>query len=473
MLKLPDLLIVEDDDGLHSQYSWALKKDYVVHFSTDRVSAISDFRKIRPAVVLLDLGLPPDPSNASEGLATLREILEVEPLTQVVILTGSEQRSHALDAVAMGASDFQSKGISNDDLKFALQRAYRMHSLQVENDKLKKQSLPSGNGVIGEHPHFIEALKRTEKIAATSVSALLLGESGVGKEVFAQHLHAKSGRKGDFVAINCAAIPAELLESELFGHEKGAFTSAHQLSIGKIERANGGTLFLDEIGDMPLVLQAKLLRFLQEREIERIGGKKSIQVDVRVVCATHRDLAEMAKKKDFREDLFYRISEVSVNIPALRMRGNDIKLLANYFLQQCVSEFSGSATRFSDDAVAAMMLYSWPGNIRELQNKIKSAVIMSERSLIYAKDLYISTKENQLFLPETWLNDVENRDLSDIISLADARKAAETRALFKAYQKSQGNICVAAESLGITRPTFYAIANKHGLFLNRQEGKPE
>lgn len=467
MFGLPNLLIVEDDEGLHTQYTWALKKYFAVHFATNREQAILNFNKLKPHVVLLDLGLPPDESNASEGLAVLQEIMSIQPLTQVVVITGSEQRQHALDAVAMGAVDYQSKGIKNEDLLFALNRAFKMYSLQSENEMLKKKRFTASDGVIGEHPSFFSALKRAEKIAPTAISALLLGESGVGKEVFAKRLHDASGRKGNFVAINCAAIPAELLESELFGHEKGAFTSAHQASIGKIERADKGTLFLDEIGDMPLVLQAKLLRFLQEREIERIGGKKAIPVDVRVVCATHRDLQSMAKEKSFREDLFYRISEITINIPALRQRGNDIKLLANYFLQVYVSEFGLSQIRFSDDAYAAMMLYSWPGNIRELQNKIKSAVIMAEKSTIFAKDLSINTKDNQLFLPDTWLNEHSERERTEIVPLDDVRRAAESRALFKAYQKFNGNIKAASDALGITRPTFYAIANKHELFLSK------
>lgn len=469
MLVLPHLLIVEDDEGLHTQYNWSLKKDYILHFAVNREQAISTFNKIRPAVVLLDLGLPPDEANATEGLAVLEEIIRIQPLTQVVVITGSEQKQHALDAVSLGAADYQSKGISNEDLRFALKRAFRMHAIQAENDKLRKSSPDTGNGILGESPVFVSALKRAEKIAPTSVSALLLGESGVGKEVFARHIHQVSGRKGEFVAINCAAIPAELLESELFGHEKGAFTGAHQSCLGKIERADNGTLFLDEIGDMPLQLQAKLLRFLQEREIERVGGKKTIPVDVRVICATHRDLLGMSQEKSFREDLFYRISEVTVNIPSLRERGNDIKLLANWFLMQCAKDFNSSASRFSDDAYAAMMLYSWPGNIRELQNKIKSAVIMTEKPLVCAKDLCIEMRDNQLFLPETWLDSIHEKEQTEIVPLKDVRRAAESRALFNAYQRHKGNIKAAAESLEITRPTFYAIAEKHGLFVGKIE----
>lgn len=467
--KLPSLLIVEDDEGLHGQYNWALKKRYVVYFATDRHQAISLFRQIRPAVVLLDLGLPPDTSNASEGLTVLREIISMSPSTNVIVLTGSEQRQHALDAVDYGAYDYLSKGISNDDLKLVLKRAYHMHALTVENAALKSEKCQAGSKMVGEHPSFLKAVKLATKLAPTSLSTMLLGESGVGKEVFANFLHSESGRKGEFVAINCAAIPAELLESELFGHEKGSFTGAHQQVVGKIERADGGTLFLDEIGDMPLSLQAKLLRFLQERVIERIGGKKVIAVDVRVICATHRDLQTMAKEKTFREDLFYRLSEVSVNIPALRDRGDDIKILANWFLQQSIKDSASSVSGFSDDAYAAMQLHSWPGNIRELQNKVKSAAIMCEGKLITSKDLQIGQKECQLYLPKTWLDELAEKEEVSILSLDDVRRAAETKALYRAYKASDGNVSAAAAALGITRPTFYAIAHKHGIIINKQD----
>lgn len=463
---LPILLVVEDDEGLHHQYKWAFKSIYQVYFAVDREQALTIFKQVNPGVVLLDLGLPPDESNATEGLAVLREMISLSPLTHVVVLTGSEQKQHALDAASAGAIDFQSKGISDSELKFALKRAFHMHALATENARLKNTPSFSESGIIGQSPSFIQSLKTARKVAPSPLTAMLLGESGVGKEVFANFIHQESNRKGEFVAINCASIPSELLESELFGHEKGAFTGAVQLKIGKIERANGGTLFLDEIGDMPVVLQAKLLRFLQEREIERIGGKKTFSVDVRVICATHQNLKEMVDKKTFREDLFYRLSEVAINIPSLRERGSDVNLLAKWFLQHYNREYQCSVDGFTDDAIAALNIHQWPGNVRELQNSIKSAVIMSESPLLSAQDLRINVSAAAI-ADRTIKRSVTSDYDGDITSLDEVRRIAESLAITRAYNQCNGNVTAAAKLLNITRPTFYAIANKYNLFTDK------
>lgn len=462
---LPALLIVEDDEGLHSQYKWILKSLYQIFFAVDRTQAISLFNQVRPSVVLLDLGLPPDCSNATEGLSALQEMLAINPLTHVVVITGSEQRQHAMDAIAFGAIDFQPKGISGDELKIALRRAYMMSDLAKENKELRQNAASVESDVIGDSPLFLNSLKVAQKVAESPFTVMLLGESGAGKEVFSNYIHRQSHRKGEMVAINCASIPAELLESELFGHEKGAFTGAVQAKIGKIERANGGTLFLDEIGDMPLLLQAKLLRFLQEKEIERVGGKKSFSVDVRVICATHRDLQEMVKLKLFREDLFYRLSEVTIEIPPLRERGGDIVLLAKWFLQHYSREFKRPIEGFSQEAIRSMQGYSWPGNVRELQNKIKTSIIMAENKYLSSSDLKLPVKERSMG------KTVEIETLAEAgLSLEDVRKKAESEALIQALNSCNGNITAASKMLGITRPTFYAIANKHGLSIHESSG---
>lgn len=458
-MDLPVLLVVEDDDGLCQQYKWAFKGLYTTIFSRDKESALSLFEKNLPSVVLLDLGLPPDEANATVGLSILKEMLKKSPLTQVVVVTGSEQRQDAVDAVSLGACDFQSKGASIESLKLSLKRAFNMSSLLKEN-KLSRFSLGnSESNIIGKSPAFSSALNLAKRIAQSPLTAMLLGESGVGKEVFANYIHNSSGRTGEMVAINCASIPSELLESELFGHEKGSFTGAISLKVGKIERAHGGTLFLDEIGDMPLVLQAKLLRFLQEREIERVGGKKTFPVDVRVICATHQDLGEMVEKKTFRQDLFYRLSEVCINIPSLKERFEDIELLSNWFLEYYSTQYGKTLKSFTAGAIKKILSHDWPGNVRELQNCVKSAVVMSEGFNICAEDVNIRGFSSDVLIGVD--SDIDD----EIQSLNDVRRLAETSAILNAYKAGKGNIAEASRLLAITRPTFYALVERHGIVL--------
>ncbi len=440
------ILVVDDDLGIQKQLKWSFT-DYNVVFADDRASAIAQLRRHEPKVVTLDLGLPPDPANASEGLKTLEEIVALAPRTKVIVVTGNNDKENALKAIDIGAYDFYQKPIDSDTIKLLVQRALNLANLEHENRVLAK-ARPGMGRIIGNSEKILQVTRRAEKIAGTDVSTLLLGESGTGKEVFARSIHEHSPRKDKpFVAINCASIPENLLESELFGYEKGAFTGANKTTLGKIEMAQGGTLFLDEIGDMPIGLQAKMLRFLQERVIERVGGRNEIPVDIRVICATHRDLQNMVKEESFREDLYYRIGEIPIFIPPLREREQDVLLLARTFLNQYREEFNAKAKSFSESAIQAMMTHSWPGNIRELQNKLKSAVIMAESSVVQAEDLGLIAGSDERE-PET-------------LNLREVREQAESRAIRKAYQAADKNMSKTAELLGVTRPTLYSLIDKY------------
>ena len=442
------ILVVDDDLGIQKQLKWSLT-DFNVVFADDRSSAIAQLRRFEPKVVTLDLGLPPDPANASEGLKTLEEILALAPNTKVIVVTGNNDKENALKAIDFGAYDFYQKPIDSDTIKLLINRALNLAKLEDENRILAK-TRPAMGRIIGNSDAIQTVMRKAEKIAGTDISTLLLGESGTGKEVFARTIHEHSPRKDQpFVAINCASIPENLLESELFGYEKGAFTGANKTTIGKIETAQGGTLFLDEIGDMPIGLQAKMLRFLQERVIERVGGRNEIPVDIRVICATHRDIQTMVGEETFREDLFYRIGEIPINIPPLRDREQDIVLLARTFLNQYREEFNAKAKSFSDGAIRAMLAHRWPGNIRELQNKLKSAVIMSEGTVIQADDLGL-------------LEPSEDFE-SEILNLREVREQAESKAIRKAYQRADKNMSKTAELLGVTRPTLYSLIDKYHL----------
>lgn len=442
------ILVVDDDMGIQKQLKWSFT-DYTVVFADDRASAIAQLRRHEPKVVTLDLGLPPDPANASEGLKTLEEIIALAPRTKVIVVTGNNDKENALKAIELGAYDFYQKPIDSDTIKLLVNRAQNLAKLEDENRILAK-TRPGMGRIIGNSEAIQAVVRRAEKIANTDISTLLLGESGTGKEVFARSIHDHSPRKDNaFVAINCASIPENLLESELFGYEKGAFTGANKTTPGKIESAQGGTLFLDEIGDMPLGLQAKMLRFLQERVIERVGGRTEIAVDIRVICATHRDLQHMVAEETFREDLYYRIGEIPIMIPPLRERDQDIILLARTFLNQYREEFNAKAKSFSDGAINAMLAHRWPGNIRELQNKLKSAVIMAEGSLIHAEDLGLMAASGSAE-PET-------------LNLREVRELAESRAIRRAYQTADKNMSKTAELLGVTRPTLYSLIDKYHL----------
>ena len=442
------ILLVEDDPGLQKQLKWSLG-DYELVMAADRDSAIAQLRRHEPPVVLLDLGLPPDADGATEGLAALQQILSLAPATKVIVVTGNLDRSNAVKAIQLGAYDFFQKPFDPDVLALMIARALHLHALEVENRLLVLQQRGSAlEGLITSSEPMLKVCRTVEKVAPANATVLLLGESGTGKEVLARGVHELSPRAGKrFVAINCAAIPDTLLESELFGYEKGAFTGAAKQTIGKIEYANEGTLFLDEIGDLPMPLQAKLLRFLQERVIERLGGRGEIPVDVRVVCATHRDLASMIREGSFREDLYYRLSEITVKIPPLRERPGDAVLLAQAFLERYARELGRNLRGFTADALTALEAHAWPGNVREMENLIKRATIMADGTQITAADLGLETGHAEP-LP---------------FNLRQAREHAERLAVSRALAHSDGNIAQAAELLGVTRPTLYDLMAKIGM----------
>ncbi|MGE3390131.1 MAG: PEP-CTERM-box response regulator transcription factor [Gammaproteobacteria bacterium] len=442
----PVLLIVEDDPGLQKQLKWALE-EYDVRIAGDRDSALDAIRRHEPPVVTLDLGLPPDPANASEGLRALGEILRAAPSTKIIVITGNDDREVAVRAVGQGAYDFYEKPIDPDVLRLIVSRALRMRELEDENRRLAQVGREPLAGIIAGSTQMLEVCRRVEKIAPTQASVLILGESGTGKELVARATHELSARKDKrFVAINCAAIPETLLESELFGYEKGAFTGAGKQTKGKIEYADGGTLFLDEMGDLPLALQAKLLRFLQERVIERIGGREEIPVDVRIVCATHKHLKSLISQQQFREDLYYRISEVSIQIPPLRERPGDAILIARVLLNK-QRELNNSPVRdFSASALSAIEMYEWPGNVRELENRVKRAVIMAESPTIEPYDLELEAPSNAGFK-----------------TLREIRETAEANAIQQALAINGGQIGKAADMLGVSRPTVYHLLKKYNI----------
>ncbi|MBD8736120.1 PEP-CTERM-box response regulator transcription factor [Sphingomonas sp. CFBP 13706] len=446
----PVLLIVEDDLGLQRQLRWAYE-GYEIVVASDRATAIEAVRAHEPAVVTLDLGLPPDPDGVTEGFATLREILALKPDTKVIIASGHGARESALTAIAEGAWDFYAKPIDIDVLGMIVARAFHVHGLEAENRRLAARVAASGagfGGVIAASPEMALVTRTLERVAPANVAVMLLGASGTGKEVLARGIHNASPRaRGRFVAINCAAIPETLLESELFGHEKGAFTGAIKTTEGKIEQAAGGTLFLDEIGDVPLTLQVKLLRFLQERVIERVGGRKAIPVDTRIVCATHQDVDAMVATGRFREDLYYRLAEIVVRIPSLAERSGDAGLLARHFLAKYARTMNAGVTGLAPDARAAIDGWSWPGNVRELENRIKRAVIMADGKLITAADLDLGG----------------TADTADGLNLRAAREVADRKAIRRALSRAGGNISSASRLLGISRPTLYDLLKSYDL----------
>ncbi len=443
----PKLLIVEDDTGIQRQLRWSFD-DYQVQVAGDRNEAIARFRTEVPPVVTVDLGLPPDPDGASEGFAVVEDILRLVPETKVIVVTGNEDHEHALRAVSIGAYDFYRKPIDSKELGMIVKRAMYLFDLEEENRKLVHtgRNMPL-SGLITASTEMLNVCRLIERVADTDVGVLLLGESGTGKELLARAVHELSRRVDKpFCAINCAAIPENLMESELFGHEKGAFTGAIKQTKGKIELANSGTLFLDEIGDVPLAIQVKLLRFLQERVVERIGGRQQIVVDVRIVCATNQNLEKMIADGTFREDLYYRLSEMVVNIPPLRDRKNDAELLAHSFLARFNKEHGRSVRGFGSEALAALESHPWPGNVRELENRIKRAVIMADGNRITPIDLDLADPE----------------EIPEVLNLAQAREEVERREIPRALSRAEGNISQAAKLLGISRPTLYDLMRHHG-----------
>ncbi|AUL99597.1 PEP-CTERM-box response regulator transcription factor [Pseudothauera hydrothermalis] len=441
------LLIVEDDPALQKQMRWAFDAfDTVV--ADDRESAIAQLRRHEPAVVTMDLGLPPAPDSVDEGLRLLGEMLDLAPNTKVIVLTGQHDRDNAVRAVGMGAYDFFAKPFEPELLSLTIERAFRLHDLQAENQRLQAARGSALDGLLTRDPAMLRVCRTIEKVAPANVAVALLGESGTGKEVLARGLHALSPQSsGRFVAINCAAIPENLLESELFGYEKGAFTGAVKQTPGKIELAHKGTLFLDEIGDLPMSLQAKLLRFLQERVIERIGGREGIPVDVRVVCATHRDLKARIAEGLFREDLYYRLAEIVVEIPPLREREGDAALLAHAFVQRYADQNRRGGMKLTDEALDAIAAHRWPGNVRELENCLKRAVIMAEGNRITAADLGLEAVEAD----------------AEFFNLRRVRDEAERQAVLRVLARTNGNIARAAEMLGISRPSLYDLMHRFGL----------
>ena len=441
------LLIVEDDPALQKQMRWAFDR-YETVLADDRESAVTQLRRFEPAVVTMDLGLPPQPDDPTEGLRLLEELLALAPDAKVIVLTGQNDRANALKAIALGAYDFYAKPFEPELLALTIERAYRVHELQEENRRLQSTQQPSAlSGVITRDPELLRLCRTIEKLAQTNATVLLLGDSGTGKELFARGLHDLSPRRTErFVAINCAAIPENLLESELFGYEKGAFTGAAKQTLGKIETAHRGTLFLDEIGDLPLPLQAKLLRFLQERVIDRVGGREGIPVDVRIVCATHQNLRDLIAAGRFREDLYFRLAEIVLPVPSLRNRPGDAALLAHAFVRRFAGEHRRGTMTLTPEAIAAIEAHAWPGNVRELENSIKRAVIMADGSIIRAADLGLAAPKAE-----------------EVLNLRQVRDEAEKHAVIRVLGRANGNMSRAAELLGISRPTLYDLLDRFGL----------
>jgi len=441
------ILVLEDDEGLRSQYRWLLPEHRILA-ARDRNEARELIENDTPALAIVDLGLPPDPDGASEGLAAISELLEWAPQTKIIVVTGNENLEHASRAIASGAYDYFQKPAEPGLLKLIIARAARLYELEQENRRLS--ALPSrviSTNILGDSAVMQKVLRDVERVARTDITVLITGESGTGKELVAEAIH-RLGPRADkpFVAINCAAIPESLLEAELFGHEKGAFTGAIKQTIGKIESAKNGTLFLDEIGDIPLATQVKLLRFLEDRMIERVGGRQSIHIDARILSATNQDLSKLIAVGQFREDLYYRINEITVHLPALRERGGDSVLLANYFLRRYGKELNRSFRGFANDAVGAIRQHPWRGNVRELEGRVKRAAIMAEGALVVAADLDLAVAAQ-----------------SPSLNLRDARRRAEREVIEQALLLSEGNISKTAGLLGVSRPTLYDLLNEHGL----------
>jgi len=448
--KADTLLIVEDDKGLQTQLKWHFS-DYQVITADNQKDAITAIRLHEPKVMIQDLGLPPDADGVTQGFELLQQALQLNPHLKIIVMTGNEGNEHAMEAIKLGSYDFYAKPVDPDTLDLIVQRAFHIHYLEEKNRQLSLQQSSMLTGFIASDAKMLKICNMIEKIAPTDTSCLLSGESGTGKEILASALHQLSTRKDhNIVAINCAAIPEALIESELFGYEKGAFTGALKSTPGKIELAHKGTLFLDEIGDMPLHLQVKLLRFLQERVIERIGGREQINIDTRIICATHRNLENMVQTGEFREDLFYRITEITIDIPPLRERNSDKILLAKYLLNKYIQQHKLTITGFSEEAINAIENHTWPGNVRELENKIKRASIMCELKYISAEDLGLSSNNKSP------------------LNLKEIRREAEVKALKQALIANDNNISAAAKSLGITRPTLYDLLKKYNFALSAE-----
>ncbi|HYA14876.1 MAG TPA: PEP-CTERM-box response regulator transcription factor [Syntrophales bacterium] len=448
-MKKPKLLIIEDDEELRTQMKWALAQDYNIIIAGDRESAVSVFKREKPLVITLDLGLPPNPAGVEEGFNTLTDILNENSTTKIIIITGRGEKENALQAIGQGAYDFFYKPIHVDELKVVLRRAFHISQLELEQQALQKRLTgDSFEGILGACQKMQDIFAVIRKVSTTDAPVLIMGESGTGKELVAQAIHRQSIRQSKpFIVINCGAIPENLLESELFGHEKGAFTGAHIQRKGRIEMAEGGTLLLDEIGDLPLNLQVKILRFLQERVIERVGGREQIEVDTRVIAATNRDLKDAMKDGHFRDDLYFRLGVIMISVPPLRERESDIILLAKAFLQRYAYENRKKINGFTSQAIDAIAKYTWPGNVRELENRIKRAIIMADSRNITPQDL-------EMELP---------RQKYESMGLKEARESLEKELILKALARNHGNVTKAAIELEVSRPTLYDLMEKYGI----------
>jgi len=448
------ILIIEDDPGLQKQLCWHFDQ-YEIYTAASREEALAIFKEYNPFIVLQDLGLPPDEEGTSEGFACIEEILSINPNSKIIVMTGRSEHENAVRAIQLGAFDFFAKPIDTNNLDLIIERSLRMYHLETMARSNQASESSGLDGVIANSPNMLDLCRLIRKIAPTDITCSLLGESGVGKEVMAKAIHNHSDRKNNkFLAINCASIPENLIESELFGYEKGAFSGALKQTSGKLESTNKGTILLDEIGDMPLNLQAKLLRFLQEKAIQRVGGNEEIPVDVRVICATNKNLKEMVAEGTFREDLYYRICEIELFIPPLRERGQDKILLANYFLEKLSKDNKLNIKGFNQDAINTIHAHHWPGNVRELENKLKTAAIMCENQLISATDLRLGTA------PVTEDASIETNEMPS--ALKEIRKQAEISAIEKAIA-STDNISAAAKFLQISRPTLYDMMKKYNI----------
>lgn len=449
------LLIVDDNEDIRKQLKWGLGKEYQIIPAADVADALALFNKHRPLVVTLDLGLPPFIETSDEGFRCLKEMLTIDPSVKIIVISGNDERVNALQAVEMGAYDFIQKPVVLDELRVILSRAFHLHSLENENKRLQvelKNRSGDFGGILGQCPEMINVFSMIRKIAASDVSVMINGESGTGKELVARAIHASSLRKqGPFIPINCGAIPDTLIESELFGHEKGAFTGAMTKVQGKFEYADKGTLFLDEIGELPPPLQVKLLRFLQEKVVQRVGGREDISVDARIIAATNIDISKAMTEGSFREDLYYRISVVTVDLPPLRKRGDDITLLATLFLRRFSDDLHKKVRGYSPAALDSLRKYPWPGNVRELENKVQRAVLMATGHLIEPDDLGFS----------------KNHDNSDsnssILTLREAREQLEVSLIRNALATNAGNVAKAADDLGVSRPTLYDLIKKFNI----------
>jgi two-component system NtrC family response regulator len=449
------LLIVDDDEAIRTQMKWALSEHYELYFAEDRQGALEAFEADSPVVTLLDLGLPPRPNECDEGMATLSDILALDSTAKVIVISGQSEKRNAIEAVGAGAYDFLCKPVDTEELRLLLRRCIHVAELEKEYQKLQQsQRAEVFEEMLGTSPQMQEVFASIRKVAGTDAPVVLLGESGTGKEMAAAAIHRRSARKnGPFVAINCNAIPENLLESELFGHEKGAFTGAHVQRKGLLETASGGTLFLDEIGELPPAIQVKLLRFLQEQRLQRVGGRQEILVDTRLVAATNADLKQLIENGKFREDLYFRLAVVTIRLLPLRERGEDVAFLAREFLQRYAVQSGRTNMVFTPDALAAIARYPWPGNVRELQNRVKRGVIMASGSRVSAKDLELdAAREDMALCAKT---------------LKEAREQAERQMVLRALKKNAGKITSAAADLGISRPTLYELIEKLGIARER------